>query len=116
MPDFSLLFAGTFQDAIDSAAAWGWIYVDPLHSEFQRPDSGERVRFVHVGALQNLKQRTRVYIGANASRRDDIGTVVDLVMKKFFVLGDPRLPPVRPRRKDRVTHLKEELKTLMEKL
>jgi|HubBroStandDraft_3_1064219.scaffolds.fasta_scaffold00924_9 hypothetical protein len=113
MPNFSLLFAGSLQDAEDSALAdWRWEIFDHLHFEFRRPDSGERVRFVQDrrDTLDNLRWNTRIYLGRNWKRRQDAMIVENLVLERFFVLGDPTLPPPRKRRTDRLEVLKTELR------
>ncbi len=113
MPNYSLLFAADLQDADDTARKWGWQPSDPLHFEFRRP-SGERVRFVQVGQLQNFRWRTTVYVTPGAQRRTDIGRVVDLIMEQFFVLGEPTTP--RRPRVDRKERLRSELKDMLREL
>lgn len=113
MPNFSLLFAADLQDAEDAARLWRWEQSDPLHFEFRRPDNMERVRFVQVGRLQNFRWRTKVYLSPNAQRRRDISAIVDLIMDRFFELGDPHLPPPRERRGRREERLKSELRELL---
>lgn len=111
-----LLIAGTLQDAHDSAEAWGWQTGDPLHFEFIRPDTGERVRFAHVGSFYPVHTGTKVYLGNNASRRPDIAIVTQLIEQRLWKLGDETLPPPRRRRKDRVESLRSELKDMLERL
>lgn len=105
MPNYSLLFARTAQDADDSASLdWKWDKVGDLgHHEYRRPDTGERVRYVEDGpqSLQNLRWNTRVYCGRNWNRRADAARIKSMLRDGFFSVQDPELPPPRPRaRKD----------------
>ncbi len=111
-----LLIAGTLQDAHDSAAAWGWHTGDPLHFEFIRPDTGERVRFAHVGSYYPVHTGTKVYLGFNLNRRPDIKAITQLLLSGLWKLGDEKLPPVRARRKDRIEGLRSELRDMLERL
>lgn len=112
----ALLFAATLQDATDSAVTdWKWEYSDQLHFEFRRPDSGERVRFVvdqpHV--MDGLRWNTTVYLGRNWNRRRDTKEIVGHLRTRFFLLGEPDLPPPRRRQKPRLEVLREELRNLL---
>lgn len=116
MPNYSLLFARTLQDADDSAIIdWGWQAVGELRNEYRRPDTGERARFVtdrHEATL-GLRWNTRVYFGRNWEKRVDAERLVDMVETGFFVFVDPTMPPPRAPRKRREELLMSELKTLL---
>lgn len=102
MPNYSLIFAHTLQDAHDSALLdWHWNHVDELHSEFRRPDTGERARFVQdlPHTLQGLRWNTRVYLGRNWKKRSDASQIMGYLDSGFFLGVDPELPPPRPRSK-----------------
>jgi len=117
MPNYSLLFAASLQDAQDSALVdWKWEISDHLHSEFRRPDNNERVRFVfdRPDGLSNLRWNTKVYLGRNWRSRADITNIETLIRERFFTIEDPDLPPPRRRRKDRLETLKSELRGFLE--
>lgn len=115
MPNYSLLFARSPFDAeLCATNDWGWERADELHSEFRRPDSGERVRYVQdlPGTLQGFRWDTRVYLGFEWYRRSDATKVVDLIASGFFRKCDPQLPPPRPRRNRDADVLSEVRRTL----
>lgn len=117
MPNCSLIFARTLQDAEDSALIdWKWERSDELHSEFRRPDSNERARFVPDGpqSLQNLRWNTKVYLGRDWNKRNDVAHIGTLISEGFFVETDPELPPprIRVRRDDALSEIRRTLARL----
>lgn len=109
MPNYSLLFARTLQDATDSALIdWQWQPYNELRNQFCRPDNGEMVRWVPdvPSALDGLRFNTRIYLGRDWDKRRDADRVRTLSIPAtpeeqgsgFFVVCDPQLPPPRPRR------------------
>lgn len=102
MPNLSLLFARTLQDADDSAwIDWKWDRMPgDLYHEWRRPDNYERVRFVPnmMNATNGLRWHTKVYLGRNWMARVDHTQVQLLIDTQFFDVGDPELPPPRKRR------------------
>lgn len=100
MPNYSLIFARSLQHAHSSAIEdWQWQFVDELHSEYRRPDTGERARFVPdlPHTLQGLRWNTRVYLGRDWRKRSDASQIMGHVDSGFFKAEDPELPPPRPR-------------------
>lgn len=109
MPNYSLLFARTLQDATDSALIdWQWETYNELRNQFRRPDNGEMVRWVSdvPSGLNDLRYNTRVYLGRNWDKRRDTDQIRTLCIPAtpeaqgsgFFVVCDPELPPPRSRR------------------
>ena len=100
---YPLLFARNFQDADDSALIdWKWEKVSDLRSEYVRPDTYERVRFVVdlPGSVQSLRWNTKVYLGRDWRKRNDCAKIIELIDLSFFKVCDPELPPPRPRREN----------------
>lgn len=100
---YSLLFARTFQDADDSALIdWKWEKMGDLHTEYRRPDTLERVRFVVdlPGSIQGFSWNTKVYLGRDWRKRNDCAKVDELIGLSFFQVADPDLPPPRSSRQD----------------
>lgn len=119
MPNYSLLFARTLQDADNSALIdWKWDKIGDLgHDEYRRPDTGERVRFVldnHGRSLQGLRWNTRIYLGYDWQKRTDAEHIRLLVSEGFFNEVDPELPPprMRTKRDDALTEIKRSLDRL----
>lgn len=128
MPNYSLIFARSLQHADDSAIIdWHWQRSDELHSEYRRPDTGERARFVPdlPGTLQGLRFNTRVYLGRDWGKRNDAVQIRELTTPAtpecggsgFFVVMDPELPPprIRTRRDDALSEVRKTLARLERK-
>jgi len=115
-PPTALLFARTFQDADDSAVAdWKWERGDHLHTEFIRPDNLQRVRFVvdMPGTLRGLRWGTVAYFGRNWEKRNDAAQLRALVAAEFLKEVEPKLPPPRAPRRDRMAIVTGELRELL---
>lgn len=124
MPNYSLIFARTFDHAYASAVVdWKWEPHNELRNQFRRPDNGEMARWVPdvPSALNDLRFNTRVYLGREWEARRDAERVRVLCIPAtpetqgsgFFVVCDPELPPPRPRRRnDDLSALKRMLSKL----
>jgi len=118
MPNYSLLFARTPQDADDSACVdWKWEKVGELHQEFRRPDNGERIRYVmdkRGQTLQGLRWNTRVYLGKDWYKRTDAIHISANLVSGFFVMVDPVLIPRGRRKRTRDERIVDAIKQLAE--
>jgi hypothetical protein len=112
----AFLFAGSFQDADDSAVIdWQWERHDSLHTEFIRPDTRQLIRFVPdmAGTMTGFSWPTSVYLGRNHERRRDYHLIRSFLDAGFFVKQDPALPPPRERRSSRFARLTGELRDML---
>lgn len=121
MPNYSLIFARTLEDATNSATIdWHWEPSNELRNEFRRPDTGERARWVPdvPSALYGLRWNTVIYLGRDWGKRRDADRIQVALESGFFKEQDPQLPPSRPRRSrqqrldDRLSELRVELAKL----
>lgn len=121
MPNYSLIFARTLEDATDSAMIdWQWEPSNELRNEFRRPDTGEKARWVPdvPSALDSLRWLTVIYLGRQWEKRRDVDRIRAALESGFFKQQDPQLPPPRPRRSrqqkldDRLSELRQELSKL----
>lgn len=120
MPNYSLIFARSLQHADDCAVAvWHWQRSDELHSEYRRPDTGERARYVQdlPGTLQGLRWNTRVYLADGWRQRSDASQIMGYLDSGFFKEEDPELPPprIRTRRDDALSEVRKTLARLERK-
>lgn len=120
MPNFSLIFARSLDQADFTAViTWHWQRSDELHSEYRRPDTGERARFVPdlPGTLQGLRWNTRIYLVDGWRARSDASQIMGYLGSGFFREEDPELPPprIRVKRDDALTEVRKTLARLERK-
>lgn len=113
----ALLFARTLDLADhDAVHNWHWQRTDELRSEYRRPDSGERVRYVPdiPGTLSGHGWGTTAYLGSDWAKRRDAAQIKQALDCGLFITGDPELPPPRPRtrREDALNDIRRTLSRL----
>lgn len=119
MAALSFIFAGSQHDAVLSAVEdWKWEEANTLLPEFIRPDTRERVRWVPdmEGTNGNFRWTTTVYLGRNWERRRDRLLIRDMMAAGLFREGDPKLPPPKPPRRNRLERMTSELRTMLSQM